>query len=162
MVTRAWSHTRVILALIPWLLLPFGLYWWLEPVPVRVVYAAPRFTSVPTISREEAERHAITEATAGAIIYRYVEWCNDRPYLATMRRAWIGTAIVMHAPDYPSALADRVGCMSRPMPIEVPSVMQRAHFEYSHSLLVTVNWLRENEIRHPLIPLTITPAKAAE
>lgn len=162
MVARVWHRTRIIMALIPWLVLPFGLYWWLEPAPARVIYAAPSFTSVPVASREEAERFAISEATAGSVVYRYVEWCNDKPYQATMRRAWIGSALVIHAPDYPSVLAGRTGCFARSNAIEVPPVLARAHYEYSHSLLITVNWLRDVELRHAWIGLTITPAKAAE
>lgn len=147
------------LALTPWAILGLGIYWMVEPVPVRVVYVAPQFAIAPVTSRAEASEFAITEAHGGSTVWRYIEYCVDRPFSGTVHRSWVNESMVWHAPDLPTALSRDVGCGSRSIAVQVPTSNPTRTFQFVQKLDIEVNPLRTVEIDYPPIRLTILANK---
>lgn len=153
---------RLWLAL-PWLLLACGiptLAWWLfEPMPLTVNYVAPAFLSRPAINREDAASVYISEARGNSVAWRYVEYCVTRPFEATTHRAWVGKAIVWHAPDLPTVLSRTPGCFAANLATEIPASSPTRRFEFTQSMELRLNPIRTEEIFYSPIPLTILDSK---
>jgi len=150
-----WQTIRWVLALMPWAGIVLGVWWALEPLPMKPLYVAPRFTSVPVVSKAEAEQYAIDEAVGGTVVYRFSEGCIDRRFTGTMRRAWVNAALVWHAPDLPTVLSEQERCFAASMAIEVPTSSPSRSFTYVHELVIDLNPLRDGVIKYPPIPLRI-------
>jgi hypothetical protein len=139
---------------------PVVLYWLFEPMPVTVKYVAPHFVDRPVNSREEAESYAVVAAPGGVELYRYVEYCVDRPFTGTAKRSWVNTAMVWHAPELPTQLSRTVGCRASNIVVEVPTSNPSRTFMFVQQMVVNVNFLRNSEvIEYPPIPLTILASK---
>ena len=155
------SVQRVLTAIawIPWALVVVGgavaVYWTLEPTPLRLTYVAPHFTSEPVSSAEEAEEHAVTETKGGGVLWRYVEYCIDRPFTGTTRRVWINNALVWHAPDIPTVLSRTRGCSSASIPVDVPTSSPARTFDFVQWMEIPVNPLRTERIGYAPIRLKI-------
>ena len=148
----------------PWLLLALGepvlLWCFLEPTPVTITYVAPAFLSQPASSREEASRYYISEARGGSTVWRYVEYCVRRPYEGTSHRAWVGEALVWHAPDLPTQFSRTPGCASLSVAVPLPQSSPTRSFNYVQWMEIPMNPLRTEEIQYPPIPLTILDNKS--
>jgi hypothetical protein len=153
---------KVWLAL-PWIILACGiptiLWWMFEPIPVRVDYVAPAFLSRPAINREDAASVYISEAKGGSTVYRYVSYCVSRPFEATTHRAWIGRALVWHAPDLPTMLSRAPGCFDANLAVEVPTSSPTRTFSFVQRMEIQLNPLRTETVEYAPIPLTILDSK---
>ncbi len=120
---------------LPWIILACGLptlVWWLfEPMPVRVEYVAPAFLSRPAVNREDALAAYVYEVKGGSIVWRYVTYCVSRPFEATTHRAWVGKALVWHAPDLPTMLSRVPGCFDVNLAVEVPTSSPTRRFDFT-------------------------------
>jgi len=143
------------LALVPWAMVLMLGYWMIEPVPVRVQFVSPFFLSQPAGSREEAGRYYVTEAYGDQVLYRYIEYCVDRPFNAEIHRAWVNDSMVWGMPDLPTSLSRDVGCDRRSIAVHVPTSNPTRKFNFVQRLHVQVNPLRHTEIDYPPSPLTI-------
>ena len=153
----ALAYVPVIIAAI---LLPLTVWWMLEPSPIEVTYVAPHFVDRPVTSRDEAAGHAVFATTGGRELYRYVEYCVRRPFTGTIRRSWVNTAMVWHAPDLPTQLSRNVGCHVSNVVVETPTSSPARSFMFVQKLVIDVNPLRQNEeVEYPPIPLMILPPK---
>jgi hypothetical protein len=153
---------RIWLAL-PWLVLACGIpliaWWLLEPTPIEITYVAPSFLSQPVDSREDAAQHYIAEAVGGTVVWRYVEYCVRRPYEGTSRRAWVGEALVWHAPDLPTQFSRAPGCARLSIAVPLPQSSPSRSFNFVQRMEVVMNPLRTEEVIYPPIPLRILDAK---
>lgn len=147
------------LAGVPWALALLLGYWALEPVPLRVTYVAPLFSSQPVDSRASADAYAISEVVGGSTVWRYVEYCVDRPFTGEIRRSWVNPAMVWAAPDLPTALSRTQGCSRRSIAVEVPTSNPTRMFEFVQRLRIQVNPVRTVEIDYPPITLRILANK---
>lgn len=153
---------RIWLAL-PWAILALGLpliaWWLLEPVPVTITYVAPMFLSRPAINRADAATAFVSEVKGGSTVFRYVSYCVSRPFEGTNRRAWVGEALVWHAPDLPTMLSRTPGCYDANIAVTVPTSSPTRSFMYRQELFVSLNPLRSVSIQYSPIPLTILDNK---
>lgn len=149
--------------LTPWLLLagvlPLLVWWLVEPVPVTINYVAPSFLSQPANSREEASRYYISEALGGTTVWRYVEYCVHASYEGTSHRAWVGEALVWHAPDLPTQFSRREGCASLSVAVPVPQSSPARSFNFVQTMTIQLNPLRVEQIVYPPLPLRILDNK---
>ncbi len=143
----------------PWLVLALGLpliLWWsFEPEPLTITYVAPAFLAQPVDSREEAGRHYLSEAVGGTTVWRYVEYCVHRPYEGTSHRAWVGDALVWHAPDLPTQFSRVKGCGSISIAVPVPQSSPARDFNFVQRMTIQLNPLRTVQVEYPPIPLRI-------
>lgn len=148
---------------LPWLLLALGvpvLAWWaFEPVPLEIKYVAPAFLSRPVVDRQDAMTAMVTEVRGGATLWRYVEYCVKRPFDATTHRAWVGKALVWHAPDLPTVLSRTEGCFAANLAVEIPTSSPTRSFKYVHRMTIDMNPLRTETIEYAPIALTILDGK---
>lgn len=155
-VLRVWLYT-------PWLILgcgiPLLLWWLLEPVPVTITYVAPAFLSQPAQTREEASRYYISQARGGQIVFRFVSYCVRRPFTATSRRAWVGSALSWPAPDLPTYLSREPGCHDASIAVEVPSSSPARHFDFVQTMEIPMNPIRTAVIEYAPLPLLILDSK---
>jgi hypothetical protein len=149
--------------LMPWLILALGiptlLWWTFEPVPVTISYVAPAFLSQPALNRDDAERFYVTRAKGGQILYRYIAYCVSKPFTATARRAWVGSALAWPAPDLPTYLSRTPGCYEANIPVELPTSSPTRHFQFVQTMEIPMNPIRTATIEYAPIPLTILDGK---
>lgn len=153
---------RLWLAL-PWCILALGLpliaWWLLEPVPVQVSYVSPAFLSRPAMTRDDARGLHLTEVRGGSTVWRYVEYCVTKSFEATVHRAWVGKALVWHAPDLPTMLSREIGCGAANLAVEVPTSSPSRSFYFVQRMEIALNPLRTAVIEYAPIPLTILDGK---
>jgi hypothetical protein len=152
---------RVItgLLVLPWFAVIVGTaltaWWLLEPVPVEVTYAAEHFTNVEARTRAEAIANPVHEVVGGTVVYRWVEFCVNRPFTGTSHRSWVNESMVWNAPDLPTQLSRTVGCDARSFPVLVPTSSPTRTFDYVHHIEVQTNPIRTDIVDYPPLPLTI-------
>lgn len=148
---------------LPWLILACGvptLAWWLfEPVPLKVTYVAPMFLSRPAINRADAATAYISEVKGGSTVFRYISYCVERPFEATSHRAWVGEALVWHAPDLPTMLSRTPGCFDANIAVPVPTSSPTRTFQYVQTMSIPLNPIRTETVEYAPIPLTILDPK---
>lgn len=148
---------------LPWLILACGvptIVWWLiEPVPLKVTYVAPMFLSRPAINRADAATVYVSEVKGGTTVFRYISYCVSRPFDATARRAWVGEALVWHAPDVPTMLSRTPGCYDTNIAVVTPTSSPTRSFMYTQSLVVPMSPIRTETISYTPIPITILDSK---
>jgi hypothetical protein len=148
-----------VMALLPMALVvvcvPIGVYWMLEPPPLRVVYSSPQLISEPVDNPEDAAAHAVYETVGGRDLYRLVIYCVDRAYSGTIKRAWVNDAVIWHAPDRSTVLSNQLGCETVSSRIPVPSSSPTRSFELLQSVDVYVNPIRTDHVQFPPVTLTI-------
>jgi hypothetical protein len=153
---RAWLYT-------PWFLLlagvPLVAWWLLEPIPLTINYVAPAFLSRPAINREDAATVYVLEAKGGTTLWRYVEYCVSRSFDATTHRAFVGTALVWHAPDLPTMLSRTPGCFAANLATELPTSSPTRHFQFVQRMVIPMSIVRTEEISYSPIPITILDSK---
>jgi hypothetical protein len=149
--------------LTPWLLLllgaPLVIWWMLEPAPLRIEYVHPHFLTRPAMSRDDASTVEVLAVNGNATIFRYVEYCVSRPFEGTSHRAWVGKALVWHAPDLPTMLSRVPGCFAANLAVEVPTSSPTRTFSYVQTISIPLNPLRTETIEYAPIPLTILDSK---
>lgn len=126
----------------------------LDP-PSRIVYQHPLFTLVEAKSREQATAYAVRSAQSGAWIYRYQEYCLDRPSLGIVRRQWVGDPTL---PVEDKANVGRPGCFARSFREVAPDVRTTRHFSFEMRIdYPNENPLRVASLHYEPIPLTVHP-----
>jgi hypothetical protein len=147
----------------PWIILALGtplLGWWmLEPVPLKINYVAPCFTSRPAINRDDALSACVDSIHGGTVVFRFVSYCVSRPFEATSRRSWVGKAIVWPAPDLPTMLSRTPGCYEANIAVETPTSSPTRRFSYIQELQIPMSPVRTATISYSPIPLTILDSK---
>ena len=83
----------------------------------------------------------------------------SRPFEATNHRAWVGEALVWHAPDLPTVLSRTPGCYDANIAVAVPTSSPTRTFQYTQTLSIEMNPLRTETITYAPIPLTILAPK---
>jgi hypothetical protein len=148
---------------LPWLLIACGaplIAWWtFEPLPLTVDYVHPLFVDRPVASREFAKEHEIEAVKGGSVVYRYIEYTIHRPYTATAHRAWVNDSMVWNAPDFATVLTHDVGHHHTSVAVNVPTSSPTRTFNFVQSLTVRMNFMRDEKITYPPIPLTILDNK---
>ena len=148
--------------LTPWLIiacgLPLLLWWTFEPAPVTIDYVAPAFLSQPAKSREEASRYYLSEARGGSTVWRYVEYTVHRSYEGTAHRAWVGEALVWHAPDLPTQFSRVPGSGAISIAVPVPQSSPTRDFVFVQRMEIS-NPLRTMQIEYQPLPLRILDSK---
>lgn len=149
--------------LMPWLIIALGiptlLWWTFEPVPIEITYVAPHFVSQPVTNRFDASKYPVTAAKGGTTLWRYVEYCVRRPYEGVSHRAWVGEALVWHAPDLATQFSRVPGCSSISVATPLPTNSPTRTFNYMQRMEIVMNPIRTEEIVYPPIPLTILDGK---
>jgi hypothetical protein len=153
---------KIWLAL-PWLILACGiptiLWWTFEPIPLTINYVAPAFLSRPAINREDAATVYTFEAKGGTTLWRYVEYCVSRPFDATTRRTFVGSALVWHAPDLPTALSRTPGCFAANIATELPTSSPTRTWQFAQRMEIPLNPIRTENVSYSPIPITILDSR---
>ena len=157
------THIGKFWLMLPWLILACGvptIAWWLfEPVPVTVTYVAPMFLSRPALNRADAATVYLSEVKGGSTVFRYVSYCVSRPFEGTNRRAFVGEALVWHAPDLPTMLSRTPGCFDANIAVPIPQSSPTRSFVYTQELVVRLNPIRTATVQYSPIPVTILDSK---
>lgn len=147
------------LAFLPWVMGALVAYWFLEPLPVRVLQVYPRFLSQPVADMADAYQYAIEEAYGGSTVYRLISYCVDRPFVGHMHRSWVNEAMVWHAPSIPTTLSREPGCKIAAIAVPVPTSNPTRDFDFVQSLEIDLNPVRTGRIDYAPIPLRILANK---
>lgn len=149
-------YTWVLVLLAPgYAAVGLALYWTIIDTapPSRLIYQHSKFTSVPVTSRAQAAQFEITEAAAGATVWRYLEWCLDEVVHGDVEGAWVdGLVYREHKPTI-----GRLGCFAKSVPHTVPPAVKQDEFTWSQRILYRRNPLTTVEVSYPSIRLTVTP-----
>ena len=147
----------------PWIILALGIpllgWWMLEPAPLRIEYVHPHFLTRPAMSRDDASTVEVLAVRGNTVIFRYVEYCVTRAFDATSHRAWVGKALVWHAPDLPTMLSRVPGCFAANLAVEVPTSSPTRTFSFVQTMSIPLNPLRTETVAYAPIPLTILDSK---
>lgn len=123
--------------------------------PSRVIYQHPLFTQIPVATREEAERWQITEGHPGQTVYRYQEYCLDRPALGIVRRQWVDSVVW---PVSDKRNIGEVGCRQLSVAETLPPYASRTEVRFQMRIdYPGANPLRVLTVQYADIPIWIVP-----
>ena len=117
------------------------------------------FLSRPALNRADAATVYISEVKGGSTVFRYISYCVERPFEATSHRAWVGEALVWHAPDLPTMLSRTPGCYDANIAVPVPTSSPTRTFSYVQTMSIPLNPIRTETVEYAPIPLTILDPK---
>lgn len=132
-------------------------YYWIyfdTAPPGRLIHQAERFTMVPVANRADAEALAITEAVPGQTVYRWVEWCLDRPVRGVIERHWTNGELHQMPPTM--AVGD-VGCHAKSVAHKVPSIQLADEYTWHQRVFYFNNPLTTTSVEYPVIRVRVAP-----
>lgn len=91
----------------------------IEGAPSRTIYQHPYFLSRSVASREDAARYEVYAIAPGAVYWRWLEYCLDRPMAGEVTERWVGEHYAHHGRTRPNI--NQTGCHKVAIPVDIPA-----------------------------------------